>query len=96
MQLRKECEAQLLNTVQLRSGNICFRPKKAFCYLSLKKSISYLFQQEVFLKAIQLWRQRKVPDEVMGDVYDGHIWHTFKDLDGNKYVEAPYNLMFVS
>ena len=29
----------------------------------------------------------------MGDVYDGNIWKTFCDNDGNRFVDQPYNLM---
>ena len=77
---RVECGVPLLNMVQLRSGATIFRPTKVFCYQSLKKSISLLFQQEHFVKAIQLWRERLVPEEIMGDVYDGNLWHETYNL----------------
>ena len=83
----------LLDAVHSRSGNISFRPKKGFCYQPLKESITRLFQQKDFIKLIQLWRERNVPDEVMGDVYDGEVWHTFRDNDGNRFIDQPHNLM---
>ena len=92
-QLRAECGMPLLDAVLSRSGNITFRPKKVFCYQPLKESIKYLFQQKDFIKLIQLWRNRHVPNEVMGDVYDGEVWHNFCDNDGNRFVDQPYNLM---
>ena len=61
--LRMECGAQLLDSMHLRSGNVFFRPKKVFCYQSLKESITHLFQQEIFTESIQHWRERNVPGE---------------------------------
>ena len=92
-QLHKECGAQLLDSMHLRSGNVFFRPKKVFCYQSLKESITHLFQQEIFTESIQHWRERNVPGDMMGDVYDANIWHNFLDVDGNRFVDARYNLM---
>ena len=93
MQQRTQCGGPLLNTVQLQSGSTYFRPIKVFCYQSLRRSIALLFQQEHFLKAIQLWRKRHVPDNIMGDVYDGNIWQTFTDNNGKCFVDDPCNLM---
>ena len=92
-QQRTECGMHLLDTVQSCTGTIRFRPKKVFCYNSLKQSITYLFQQKHFVKSIQLWRERNVPNDLMGDVYDGDIWHTFCDNEGNRFVDQPHNLM---
>ena len=63
--LRGECGAHLLNMMQLQSGTTYFRLTKVFCYQSLNKSISLL---EHFVKAIQLWKEQVVPEEIMGDV----------------------------
>ena len=92
-QQRTECGTPLLNTVQSRSRATYFRPIKVFCYQSLKKSIALLFQQEHFVKSIQLWRERRVPEDIMGDVYDGKLWHTFSDNNGKRFTDEPYNLM---
>ena len=34
-----------------------------------------------------------MPENIMGDVYDGKIWHTFCDNDGNYFTNEPYNFM---
>jgi hypothetical protein len=61
--------------------------KESLLLSQLTKCISYLFQfvkAKEFVKAIQLWRQRKVPDDLKG-----YVWHTFLDVDGNRFVDAP-------
>lgn len=92
-QQRSTCGVPLLDTVKSRSGATYFRPIKVFCYQPLKKSIALLFQQEHFVKAIQLWKERHIPENIMGDVYDGNIWHTFSDNNGKCFADEPYNLM---
>ena len=76
-QLRAECGMLLLKPLQSQAGNIKFCHPKICCYQSLNESITYLFQQKCFLMSIQLWRERNVFDNVMGDVYDGDIWCNF-------------------
>ena len=41
----------------------------------------------------QKWRQRIVPDDLMGDVYDGDVWKSFKGVDQQTFVQNPFNLM---
>ena len=92
-QYRKECGTLLLESVQTRTGGIILCPRKVFCYRPLHKSIAHLFQKKSFYESCQKWRQRVVPDDLMGDVYDGEVWKSFKGVDQNNFVQNPYNLV---
>ena len=92
-QHRKECGALLLESIQTHTGKMILRPRKVFCYRSLQKSITHLYQKKSFFDSCQKWRHRIVPDDLMGDVYDGDIWKSFKGVDQQIFVQNPYNLM---
>ena len=92
-QHRKECGIFLLESVQTRISNIILRPRMTFCYRPLQKSIAHLYQKKAFFELCQKWRQRIVPDDLMGDVYDGDVWKSFKGVDQQTFVQNPFNLM---
>lgn len=90
---RQECGTVLLESVQICTGKIVLRPRRVFCYRSLQKSINEMFSKKSFLDLCQKWKQRAVPSDLMGDVYDGNVWKNFRGCDHNKFVEHPFNLM---
>lgn len=90
---RQKCGCLLLESIQTRTGNIILRPRKVFCYRSLQKSISEMFRKKSFLDLCQKWRQRVVPSDVIGDVYDGEMWRNFKGCDHRTFTDHPFNLM---
>ena len=82
------------STVTKHSLVIFVSVQRKYFVISLRKKIHFLFvSKSSIFKSNPTLAAKKRPDDVMGDVYDGNIWHTFKNLDGNKYVEAPHNLM---
>ena len=57
-------------------------PRKVFYYRSLGKSIALSY---LFYESCQKWRQRIVPDDLLG--YDGDEWKNFKGVDQSNFVQ---------
>jgi len=85
------CDTLLLKTVQ-RKGETKLVPMQLYLYHPLKSSISTLLQKEGCIDALQHWRERSriIPEDWVGDVYDGKIW---KELQDSGYLESPFNLV---
>ena len=90
--MRTQCLHPLVKKVKTASGNQIVRPLKIFCYTSCIDYIQDLIQQPGILDILNHWRDRKIPSSVMADIYDGRIWQSFQDKDGNKFFENRYNL----
>ena len=84
------CNTNLLKTVK-KKDKIESKPLKYFFYQSIKSSLSINFQREGFTEAIAHWkvRSKSMPDNLIGDVYDGKVW---KDLEQTGFFDSPYNL----
>lgn len=52
-----------------------------FVYNSVKRSIQSLFSWPDFEKKINAWRDRRLPDGMMLDIYDGRMWQAIPDPD---------------
>ena len=89
---RKPCGNKLLSEVELSNGSKRFYPRKVYCYRSLKESLAGLLEKDGKLEACERWRQRSLPDDVLGDVYDGNIWKEFQSVNGMPFLSAPHNL----
>ena len=84
------CNSNLLKTVK-KKDNIQLKPFKIYLYQPIKSSLSFNFQREGFIEAIGHWKVRSenMPDDWMGDVYDGEVW---KELKQAGFFDSPYNL----
>ncbi|KAL3870767.1 hypothetical protein ACJMK2_038810 [Sinanodonta woodiana] len=74
--LRRACGEALLKIVHSQNGDQ-LTPFKTYCYRKLEDSISDFVKRSGSENKCELWRQRKVPSDVLMDVYDGTIWHEF-------------------
>lgn len=90
---RKPCGTILLDSFKSRNGCVTLKPRKVFCYRSLKESLTHLLKQKRFLEMCQEWRHRDVLPELIGDIYDGNVWREFLGPDGKTFADSPYNLM---
>lgn len=61
----------------------------------MKSSITQFASRPGFLEICEKWRKRAqcVPDEYMGDIYDGNIWKSFHSKDGWDFLSAPFNYL---
>ena len=88
---RKECGALLLK--KIKSGKKSkLVPFKAYPYQSLQASLGQLVCQENFVEQCELWRQRQyaVPQDYLGDIYDGRVWHDFATPVRTSFLSSPY------
>ena len=47
-----------------------------------------------FLANCEHWRRRSVPNGVLGDIYDGHVWKEFQVVNSKPFLSDPYSLAF--
>ena len=72
------------------SGSYKFVPKKVYVYDPLKTSFSKILSKRDIITDIEEWRQRKVTDNEMSDIYDGKVW---KELSApGQFPSKPNNL----
>ena len=91
---KRECGAALAKKVILASGKVCFYPHKLYCFKSIIDQVEGLLKRRGVPDMCEQWRERKVGDEIIADVYDGTIWRDFLKYKGNDYLNAPRNLAF--
>lgn len=90
--LRQKCGEVLLKRVRLRGGQIKLRPRMVYCYSNLRNTLSSFINRPGFLKKITEWRNRKMQDGIMGDIYDGALWKSMQTFDGAPFLSDPYTL----
>ena len=76
--MQKACEAVLLKTVELASGQRCLYPRMTYCYLGLRVSLERLLLRPDFYKHSELWRYQEKHENMMEDMYDGEMWANFQ------------------
>ena len=86
---RKPCGHKLLRKVSLRNGTEKLYPLKVYCYNSIKTSITSIFSRPGVATSCEQWRERRIPPNLLCDVYDGQVWRNFVD---RKFLSEPHNL----
>jgi hypothetical protein len=87
-QRRSVCEEYLCEISE--GGQL--KPKHTFVYRSLGDRLLHLLRQPSFRAKIERWRQRRVPDDVLADVFDGSVWKSSAELNGKPFLSVPGNL----
>ena len=72
---------------------VCFKPFKEFIYQSPSKGLSKLINKDDFFLKCQAWKDRKVGDGEMGDVYDGNMWQNFNRCNKN-FLDSAESILF--
>ena len=90
---REPCNTTLLKEKVKPDHTISLVPRKIYPYCSLKKSMQRIVSQQNFLQKSEHWRERSVPANVMGDVYDGAVWNQFRTDEFENYLSQPGNLL---
>ncbi len=67
-------------------------PRKVYPYVSLKISLSRLFNQENVQQRCEHWRSHSSSPGVYNDIYDGEVWKKFQVVSGRPFLEATNNL----
>ncbi len=88
---RIQCGTMLLQNI--KSGSyLKLVPHKVYPYVSLKNSLSRLFNQENVQQRCEHWRSRSSSPGVYNDIYDGEVWKKFQVVSGRPFLEATNNL----
>ena len=47
-----------------------------------------------FLVSCEEWRDRIIPSNLLGDIYDRHVWKVFANFNGRQFLSEPHSLAF--
>lgn len=87
--LRKKCRSALLRKAKYSSGEEYVNPVRSYCYKSVVQSLEGLVKRPGFEEKCEEWRKRKIPEGVLGDVYDGQ---DYQYVNGEPFSAEPNNL----
>lgn len=90
--MRAPCGELLLKTVELSSGKRILYPNLIYCYLSLEVSLQAFLNRPNFYNDCEVWRSRKIDNNVLRDIYDGKIWKDFSIYNNKPFLSEPGNL----
>jgi hypothetical protein len=88
---RRSCNTPL--SIQSRSlnGNIINRPELIFPYASIRQQLIRMYQHSNFESNLRHWIDRSNINDILGDIYDGDIWKTFKSSTFGNNSEPFFN-----
>ena len=92
---RTKCSEPLLREVNLKSGQTRLYPYKVYCYNSIISTLQRFLQRPNFMTKIESWRDRKLPNGFMADVFDGRIWKEWQYVNGKSFLASPRNCVFM-
>ena len=87
---RKACGTELLQKVRYGT-QYKLKPKKVYCYNSLKASVERLAKREGFMDKCEEWRSRTSSVDLLTDVCDGQIWRDFQVVDRHPFLKQPFS-----
>ena len=85
---RQPCGHRLVKEVITKTMKK-FYTIKCYCYNSIKNSLQSLLKNGDLL---ELWRNRKIPEGMLADVYDGQVWKDFQIYQGKPFLSMPHNI----
>ncbi|MBV8802715.1 MAG: hypothetical protein JO131_07115 [Gammaproteobacteria bacterium] len=87
---RQKCNNPLVKKVDSNSGNPIFRPIMTFPIVNIKQQLTLFFGRKNFEVACRKWAERRNDTEVLFDIYDGKIWKSFEDENGEPFFTYEY------
>ena len=72
------------------NGSLTLRPKKIFCFQSINDILSRFLKRPDFASKCEEWRNRQPDPNTLSDVYDGNVWKSFNNSDGNWFFKNPF------
>ena len=85
----------LLRQVVLKSGHARLYPFNVYCYQSVICNLQRFLQRPEFGVKCELWRDRRIPDGFLADVFDGCVWKEWQFFSGKPFLAAPRNYAFM-
>lgn len=89
------CGAPLAKKVFLSNQREEFYPLKVYCYNSVKEKLQEMLMRDNFPKLCESWRDHQTPEGYLADIVDGQVWKDFQTVDGEPFLSAPRNYMFM-
>ena len=88
---RRPCGTVLMKTMRSRNGKPFLYPKQVYCFKKLSDSLQDLINKPGFMENCEKWRSRstQLPENVLGDCYEGRVWKEFQFVDGEPFLAAP-------
>ena len=80
---RIPCNAPLFRKVILPQSDFKYYQINSYPFKSLKDALERLLLRPGFARKLEAWRQRKVPNGYMCDIYDGMLWQENSDFFSN-------------
>ena len=90
---RKPCGQPLMMTIKSDDGRKVLHPIKLYCYKPLKESLQDLIKRKDFEDECEMWRDRKISNDILCDIYDGAIWKDFNSK--YDFFSKPKNYGFI-
>ena len=67
-----------------------------FCYRSVIKSIQEYVEHEQYVVLFNHWKQMVgITLSVMADIYDGTIWQSFQNFEGQDFLSNKYSFVLM-
>ncbi|XP_067023429.1 uncharacterized protein [Acropora muricata] len=90
---RKPCGTVLMKTMRSKSGRTFLYPKQVYCFKKVTSSLEDLINKPNFMDNCEKWRNRfnELPDNILGDCFEGRIWREFQYVDGEPFLAVPNN-----
>ncbi|XP_058255085.1 uncharacterized protein LOC131359300 isoform X1 [Hemibagrus wyckioides] len=89
---KKKCGSALLRNVKSSSRKEFLYPILPYCYKSVRQCLEALVKTPAFLEKCEEWQLRKMPEGVLGDVYDGQVRKDYQYVNGEPFLADPNNL----
>lgn len=90
---RRPCGTVLMKTMRSRTGKPFLYPKQVYCVRKLTDSLQVLINKLDFMENCGRWRSRstQLPENVLGDCFEGRVWKEFQYVDGEPFLAIPNN-----
>lgn len=93
---RHPCNNKLYKKIFcMNQGSNLFRPRKTYCYRSIKQTLEMMLTKPSFKKMLHSKIQPSTEHKILTDIYDGNIWKTFVDDQGEPFFSDPRNIGFI-
>lgn len=90
---RRRCEQLLLKICKGRMGYI-YHPFKVYCCQSTIHTLKHILTHPNFLLSCEKCRNKIIPREMLGDIYDGRVSKQFSEFQGKPFLSDPHSLVF--
>ena len=81
---RRPCGSVLMKTMRSRAGKTFLYPKQVYCFKKVTDSLTDLINKTNFMENCEKGRNSstQLPDNVLGDCFEGRVWKEFQYVDG--------------